>query len=302
MISVVIPNLHSPLIDQVVQALECQTLRSQIADIVVVGQDRYGRVPANIRFVATEQPRSAAATRNLGASLVSSDYILFLDADCIAAPDLVERMLACHRQGYAVVSGGITIEAGNYWVLCDNLLAFASFLATAPAGTRDHLPSLNLSMQRHLFAEMGGFDERFAGAAGEDMDLSMRLRANGHVLYFEPAARITHRPQRTTAGAVWQHLRTFGRMHYLVQCQHAALSRSPLVRLHHSWAGLLIAAAPLLACRDVFWLLCRSREIYQHAPAWAGMIWIRIGWYWGVAEGLMVRAARDAEQMAAVSQ
>ena len=92
-----------------------------------------GSIPAETRFVPTPQPISPAAARNLGARLASGEYLLFLDADCIAAPDLVERILARHRQGHAVVGSSMIIEADNYWVLCDNLLAFASFLSQSPA-------------------------------------------------------------------------------------------------------------------------------------------------------------------------
>jgi GT2 family glycosyltransferase len=290
MISVVIPNLHSPMIDRVVDALAQQTMRAQIADIVVVGQDRYGRIPAWVRFVPTSRPLSAAATRNLGARQASGDYLLFLDADCIAAPDLVEQMLACHQRGHAVVSGGITIETDTYWVLCDNILAFTPFLTSAPAGPREHVPSLNLSIARPLFERLGGFDERFGGAAGEDMDLSLRLREQGYVLYFEPRSRISHRPQRTTAGAVWQHLRTFGRLHCQVQRQHPTLSRSPLTRMHRRWWGLLLALAPLLALRDVLRLARQVPAVRQHWRLLPGLLWGKLGWYWGAAEKLASEA------------
>jgi GT2 family glycosyltransferase len=286
MISVIIPNLHSPLIDRVIAALTRQTMRAQIADIIVVGQDRYGRIPPDVRFVPTSRPRSAAATRNIGARLASGDYLLFLDADCIAAPDLVEQMLACHQRGHAVVSGGITIETDNYWVLCDNILAFAPFLSSAPAGPRAHVPSLNLSIARSLFERLGGFDERFSGAAGEDMDLSLRLREQGYVLHFEPRSRISHRPQRTTARAVWQHLRAFGRLHRQVQRQHAALSRSPLATLHRRWWGVLLALSPLLALRDVLYLSRQIRTVPQSWRLLPGLLWGKLGWYWGVAEKL----------------
>ena len=115
MISIIIPNLHSPLIGQVIQALAAQTARSSIREIIVVGQDRYGQIPASVRFVATPQPISPAAARNLGARLAAGDYLLFLDADCVAAPDLVEQLLKCHRQGHA--GGGRRGGAGSRQLL-----------------------------------------------------------------------------------------------------------------------------------------------------------------------------------------
>jgi cellulose synthase/poly-beta-1,6-N-acetylglucosamine synthase-like glycosyltransferase len=291
-ISVIIPNLHSPLIDQVVAALERQTVRARIREIIVVGQDRYGRVPTSAQFVATEQPISPAAARNLGAKHASSDYLLFLDADCLAAPDLVERLAAQHAHGRAVVGGSMAIEPSNYWVLCDNLLSFTAVLAQAPAGTRPYLPSFNFSISRALFERVGGFDERFLGAAGEDIDLSLRLIAAGYALYFEPNASVTHHPARVSARAMAQHLRMFGRAYYGVQRQHIGSTRSALARLPASFAGLIIALSPLLACRDVLLLYQQSREMRRHPHAFAGMLWGRMGWYLGVVEALLI-AGRD---------
>jgi GT2 family glycosyltransferase len=291
-ISVIIPNLHSPLIDQVIAALARQTARQLICEVIVVGQDRYGRVPPSVRLVATEQPLSAGAARNLGAKLACGDILLFLDADCIAAPDLVERLAAQHAQGRAVVGGSMAIEPRNYWVLCDNLLSFTPFLSQAPAGPRPYLPSFNFSIARALFERVGGFDERFLGAAGEDMDLSVRLIAYGHSLHFEPAASVTHHPARVSARAMSQHLRMFGRAYYKVQRRHASLTRSSLASLKPELAGAIIAVLPLLACKDVLLLYGQSREMRRYPHAFAGMLWGRMGWYLGVVEALLVSSGR----------
>ena len=61
MISVIIPNLHSPLIGQVIQALDRQSARESIRDVIVVGQDRFGLVPAGARLIQTPLPISPAA-------------------------------------------------------------------------------------------------------------------------------------------------------------------------------------------------------------------------------------------------
>jgi GT2 family glycosyltransferase len=288
-ISVVIPNLHSPLIDQVIDALERQTARQRIREIFVVGQDRYGRVPPGVRFVETPKQLSAGAARNLGAKLASGDYLLFLDADCLAAPDLVERLAMHFARGRAVVGGSMKIEPGNYWVLCDNLLSFAPFLSQAVVGPRAYLPSFNFCISRALFERLGGFDERFVGASGEDVDLSLRLIADGQKLYFDPTACVAHRPARATAQAIARHLRLFGRAYYRVQLEHSSLLSSPLIGLSPSSAGLVIALAPLLACKDTLLLFLQSPELRQHPHAFWGMIWGKTAWYWGVIEALLAQ-------------
>src|SRR5262249_30933459 len=191
---------------------------------IVVGQDRYDRIPSHVHFIATPSPLSAAAARNLGAAHAQSDYVLFLDSDCIAAPDLIERLLARHHEGYAVVGGGVAVEAGDYWVLCDNLLVFATSLSMAAAGERAYLPSLNFSIERALFLRAGGFAEQFAGAAGEDIDLSLRLRRQGCRLLFEPCAAVYHRPERASARGVWSHLRGYGRVQLGLQQIYGAMA------------------------------------------------------------------------------
>jgi GT2 family glycosyltransferase len=137
---------------------------------------------------------------------------------------------------------------------------------------------------------MAGFDERFIGAAGEDVDLSLRLAAAGHTLYFEPAARVTHRPARLSAQAMARHLRAFGRAYYVVQREHPALVQSPLRRVPLAAAGVLTAISPLLACKDVLLLFRESAELRRHPHAFWGMLWGKTAWYWGAIEGLLVQS------------
>ncbi len=288
-VTVVIPNLHSPLINRVIVALEHQTARHAISDIIVVGQDCYGRIPGHVHFVATPQPLCAAAARNLGAWQARGEYILFLDADCIAAPDLLEHLLARHREGHPVVGGSIDLTPDNYWVMCDNLLSFTPFLSTAPPGPRRYVPSLNMSITRTLFTDLGGFNPSFPGAAGEDIDLSLRVRARGYEPYFEPSARVYHQPQRASAQSVWKHLHNFGRIHIKLQRMHTGQAAPRLSPRLRPWAGAILATAPLLGLWDVlriYQTYAPTRRYWRMLP---GMVWGKTAWYWGVAEGLLAQ-------------
>ncbi len=280
-ISVIIPNLHSPLIGDVIDSIAAQTERRLISEILVVGQDRHGLVKPPARHIETLQPVSAARARNLGAACARGHYLLFIDSDCIAMPDLIERIAVHIRKGTSVICGGVAIEPGKYWTTCDNLLVFADYLDTSPAGERPWAPSLNLCIQRLLFCRAGGFDERFPGAAGEDTDLTLRLRTIGITIMFEPRGRVIHCHRRATPRAVWEHLRSFGRIQVTLWRRHTRLAPPPMpIERLRRLAPMLRVAAPLLALRDVSAL---ARHGIHLLP---GLVWARTAWYWGVAEGV----------------
>lgn len=284
MFSIIIPNLNSPIINQVLAALRAQHAR---AEIIVVGRADTVRLPPDVKFIETPQPVPAARARNLGAAAAAGEWLLFIDADCLAAPDLLRGHAAAHAVAGRAVGGGVGFDAHDYWALCDNLLSFAPFLATNAAGERRYLPSLNLSMPRTLFRELGGFDESYPGAAGEDIDFSLRLRAHGVTLWFEPAALVLHLPQRSTHVAVWRHLYAFGQVHVRLQRRFAGQAAP---RLQLNWrplAPLILAAAPLAALNDALMLYRQYPALRQYRRALPGLVWGKSAWYWGVAMALL---------------
>lgn len=296
MISIVIPNLHSPIIDQVVQALEQQRAAEYITEIIIVGQDRFGRVPQHprVRFVQTPRPTPPSVARNMGARLARGEYVHFLDADCIAHPQLVERLLARYAQGEHVVGGGVVLAGDNYWARCDNLLVFAASLTTEPPGPRFYLPSCSLSIRRDIFLALGCFDERFKLAAGEDYDLSLRLRRQGYRLFCETGASIEHRHLRTTARTMWQHLRAFGREHIKFwEAYPDFLTAGHRIQKLRPWAGVIFALAPLLALRDALKLYAQNASARRAWLLLPGVVWGKLAWYWGIAEALLATPAQQ---------
>jgi len=149
-----------------------------------------------------------------------------------------------------------------------------------------------LSIRRELFTALGGFDQRFPGAAGEDIDLSWRLRQQGHSLLFEPRAIVYHRPQRNSAGAVWAHLHRFGQAQSTLWRLFPELKNTRKKRRLRPFAGLIVALAPLLALRDTFALYRRLLPLRWFVWLLPGLVWGKTAWYWGVAEALLIDRER----------
>jgi GT2 family glycosyltransferase len=56
----------------------------------------------------------------------------------------------------------------------------------------DYCSGACLAIPRALFAELNGFDARYAPAYYEDADFAFAVRAHGRKVFYQPAARIVH--------------------------------------------------------------------------------------------------------------
>ncbi|MFN8472407.1 MAG: glycosyltransferase [Anaerolineae bacterium] len=205
-LSIVIPNLNSPVLGQTLAALDAQTWPKEDLDVVVVGQDRFGYV-ARFPFaktIDTGRPTSSARNRNLGICATSGDVVVFLDADGIPNPDWLARIGAWFADpSVAAVGGGIAWPWNDpYWTVCDNVSNFYTVAVSTPPGERAMLPTLNFAVRRAALYRSGLFDESFGKAAGEDTDLCLRLHRAGYVLHFDPDMLVEHRHLRSTLKSI----------------------------------------------------------------------------------------------------
>ncbi len=293
LISVIVPNLNSPLIDRTIEALRAQTVDPHRVEILVVGLDELGLVQTDerVRLISDGGRASAASNRNRGMAAAEGDIFCFTDADCIPAPDWLERITAPYVDEWvSVVGGGVSFEQGNYWSLCDNLSWFYQFLSSSPLGLRPHLPSLNLSIRREVFEDVGGMSDAYPVAAGEDTEWTERMAQARYALHFVPDAFVTHIDRRTSLTALWQHGYSYGQYSPKIGYpggQPPAHAPAPALteRLlpQHWWLMLLLS--PLFASLATLRVL-RSHSIWQAAPG----IWLsKLAWCFGAAHTLRRR-------------
>ncbi len=135
-----------------------------------------------------------AVARNRGARVATGDPLVFLDADCMPAPGWMERVLAGHAAGAAVVGGSLDLPAGlSPMARCDYYCGWYHVHSGRPGGEVPNHPPGNLSVRRADFERTLGFTEQQPIAyAHEELVWQAEVRRNGGVIRFDPAAIVYH--------------------------------------------------------------------------------------------------------------
>src|SRR5258708_13512275 len=62
----------------------------------------------SVRLIHLDRRTFAGAARNVGVRSTRAPFCLMIDSDCVARPDLIERMIVRHREAeYAAVGGSL---------------------------------------------------------------------------------------------------------------------------------------------------------------------------------------------------
>lgn len=144
-----------------------------------------------------------AAARNAAARLAGTPALIFLDVDCIPAPDLVAGLaedvarvaaLVCCEVRYLparAATFGLDVQRLQACGKPHPLRQFpaAGMRAEANAGL---FWSLAFATRRSVFEQLGGFDETYVGYGAEDTDLAFRARNAGVPLLFTASTRAFH--------------------------------------------------------------------------------------------------------------
>ena len=197
-VSVIVPCYNSErTIRRCLDALFNQRT-SVVFDITVVDSstDATAEIVAReyptVRLIHSPRRLYAGAARNVGVRATGAPLCLMIDSDCVAAPDLIEKVVERHRGGgYAAVGGALRNGTpGSLSGLIGYLIEFKEFMPTTPLRLEKGMPTANLAYRREALLRHGGFDDDLWMA--EDILLNWKLHRAGERLLFDPAIEVTH--------------------------------------------------------------------------------------------------------------
>ena len=134
--------------------------------------------------------RGAGAARNEGLRVASTEFVWFVDSDCVANPDALDQLLVRMRDGrFASVGGTYSIAPGA--TLLERLIHEEIMVRHSHMGEEvDFQATFNVLYRRDSIASLGGFDERYL--KGQDAELAFRMLERGLRLGFERRSVVQH--------------------------------------------------------------------------------------------------------------
>lgn len=139
------------------------------------------RQQTDIQLHLLFENRGIIAGRNWGASQARFEYLVFLDNDQYVRPGWDEELLHLLR-------GPVALAGVEQWRFHPNGIV-------RPSWQRDGLTYIGaggMVIEREVFKELGGFDEAFNPAYGEDPDLCWRAQERGYEFAWCRKALIDH--------------------------------------------------------------------------------------------------------------
>jgi glycosyltransferase involved in cell wall biosynthesis len=253
-----------------------------IDEILVVGSGdyRFNVDSPSLKFIPTAQPVTAPVARNIGIRASTSEWIGFIDADCVAAPDWIENLLSAARRGYKVVGGGVAFGQTSYWAQVHNVSMLHEFCVSAPPGPRNFFPTLNLFVHRDVMDQVGLMDEALRRA--QDLEWTLRMHRQGITLWFEPGAVVTHNPERGSLRSLWRDYWETGRVSCHARTQ---VGQAPFPRWLNSPTWLRILS-PGIAAAATLRIFVQNRSLARYIFTAPGIWLTKLAWCLGYAHAV----------------
>jgi GT2 family glycosyltransferase len=154
-----------------------------------------------MRVLQSPTRRGPAAARNLGARAAGGDVLLFIDADVLVPPTLIDRVVGffhAHPEVAAVVGSYDDAPAAtNFLSQYKNLLQHYVHQQSSEEGFT--FWGACGAVRRDVFLALGGYDEGYRLPSIEDIEFGYRLKAAGHRVRVCKELQVKHLKRWTAA-------------------------------------------------------------------------------------------------------
>lgn len=195
-ITVAIPCYNNE--DSVGRAIEAALNQSRAPDEIIVvddGSTDNSRVLIDkypVRLFAYDINRGLAFSRNIAFRHARGNIIVYVDADTVPHPNLIEVLLKKynHRKIGGVGGQGVESRVENIFDLWRKIF-WPQTHGHTPIVDDWMLMGLCCSYRREVLEKVGGFREIYKTNA-EDVDIGIRIRKLGYRLVYTPEAKVDH--------------------------------------------------------------------------------------------------------------
>jgi len=186
-----------------------------------------------VRIVKTGRRSGPAIARNLAAASAQGEILFFVDADVELAADAIDRVCTAFTADPTLVGlfGDYDDEPAADGVVSSFRNLLDHHTRASRSGGAGTFWSGCGAIRTKAFLDVGGFDENFATPSKEDIELGMRVAANGGKILLAPEVRCKHLKHWTLASMVI----------------------TDIVRRATPWNGLIARSHPMPATLTIDW-------------------------------------------------
>jgi len=198
MISIIIPTCNS---EKTIKKLLDSIFNSSISDEweVLVVDDASSDCTVKIvseypvRLIKKEANTGSACSRNLGVKQARGDIIIFFDSDVILQNDTLKKLIEKYRSLSGALIGIYSKQPANKCFVSQ----FKGYLdyhhwQTAKSNIVTSFEPRCSIIQKSIFQEVGGFNEKIKGAGVEDFDFGYKLMENNLSIHVRKDIQVYH--------------------------------------------------------------------------------------------------------------
>jgi GT2 family glycosyltransferase len=219
-----------------------------VVDDASTDQSRSIASPYGATLIPLDRNGGPAGARNRGAEQARGEILLFLDADVCVHTETLGQIDAHFRQHPSVdaVIGSYDDTPADPGFLSQYKNLFHHFVHHTSRTQAWTFWGGCGAIRRDVFLAAGGFDESYTRPCVEDIELGLRLRAQGRRIDLNPTIQVTHLKRWTFWKLLQTDLLNRGIPWFRLMLRHRIMPADLNVTLSHRLSVALVCAVVLL--------------------------------------------------------